>query len=83
MQTGKVGCGTAAVFGVVALILLPAACSALAEAPDTAVVPPQQVVQHDTVVIVPPVAPVPRVTVTRRVTPAPKLPARKVPRPKR
>lgn len=55
---GKIGCGTAVVFGVVALILLPAACSAVGNAPDL-YVPPPPVVHHDTVIVVPQPAPAP------------------------
>lgn len=89
-KSGKIGCGTALVFGVVALCLLPAACSALSGAPDV-YVPPQQVVHHhDTVVVVPPGAPAPRVTVTKKMTAppkatprvAPKVPLQKAPRKK-
>lgn len=54
---GKIGCGTAVVFGVVALILLPAACLAMGDAPDLYVPPP--VVHHDTVIVVPQPAPAP------------------------
>jgi hypothetical protein len=79
-KMGKVGCGTAVVFGVVALCLLPAACSALSDAPDMRI--PPHVVHHDTVIVVPQ----PAVTVTKRVAPtvkptSPKAPTAKAPAP--